>query len=516
MYIDYSNWDRYDYKVSALKLDPHNPRIGQNQNLNQTQIVKFLIDNFKAYEPAKKIAREGYMVNESPIVTLESNKKIVVEGNRRVAALKIIENPSKFLSNVKAKTIEQLKIKNNIKNGQKVTCIIAPNRIMTSAIIYTRHKGEVVQRWKSGDQYTFVANLHYDAGMSINDISEELSENRSDILKPLKAYNLWQDVKEAFKTEKNTDRDISDFDITNLERFYDFKEGRELLGIEFTSDGAVSLNIDKKEFHKRLIAVIEYIDQSENFSREFNKTEDKISVIEKIKNANDFDYGSKNANQEKSSSQKKEKDTKKEKSKNNHRKRRGRKRIEKIIDPDYNPDIGDDKLHDLFEELKNTRTEHVNTFAILLRTYLEQLLFYYIQEKALVDDLNDHVSNKSVEKRKRQLEKDLFKNFFEKKLKVSLSTSDKDNIYNIIGVKRKSKNDFFLTLQPMLEFTISRLLEGQMSPERLLVVKSEIQDSKNKTNLTIHNYYYHTNKDKNKTMWKHFKHLIDYIVDDLD
>ena len=57
MYIDYSAWESFEYKVSTLQLDINNPRIRySNENLNQTQIMKLLIENEKIYDLAKKIS----------------------------------------------------------------------------------------------------------------------------------------------------------------------------------------------------------------------------------------------------------------------------------------------------------------------------------------------------------------------------------------------------------------------------------------------------------------------------
>ena len=58
MYIDYSSWESFEYKISTLQLDVNNPRIRySNINLNQTQIMKLLIENEKIYELAKKISQ---------------------------------------------------------------------------------------------------------------------------------------------------------------------------------------------------------------------------------------------------------------------------------------------------------------------------------------------------------------------------------------------------------------------------------------------------------------------------
>ena len=50
MYIDYSSWETFEYSLKSLHLDLNNPRIKyRGIPLNQTQIMKFLIENEKVY-----------------------------------------------------------------------------------------------------------------------------------------------------------------------------------------------------------------------------------------------------------------------------------------------------------------------------------------------------------------------------------------------------------------------------------------------------------------------------------
>ena len=51
MYIDYSTWETFEYKVSSLQLDINNPRIRyMGDNLNQIQVLKILLEKEKIYE----------------------------------------------------------------------------------------------------------------------------------------------------------------------------------------------------------------------------------------------------------------------------------------------------------------------------------------------------------------------------------------------------------------------------------------------------------------------------------
>lgn len=91
MYIDYSTWETFEYKVSSLQLDINNPRIRyMGDNLNQIQVLKILLEKEKIYELAKKISEEGFFVGEEPIICIENNKKVVLV--RIISRLMIIKS----------------------------------------------------------------------------------------------------------------------------------------------------------------------------------------------------------------------------------------------------------------------------------------------------------------------------------------------------------------------------------------------------------------------------------------
>lgn len=291
MYIDYSKWETFSYSLNTLRLDLNNPRIRyRGTDLNQSQILQYLIDYEKVYELAKKISEEGYFVGEEPIICIENDKKIVLEGNRRTAALKLLQDPNKFLSKTKAKTLLTNIKTNGFPVNRKLKCYIAPNRLLANPIIYERHQGNSLEKWKTGNQYTFVAEMFYEDGLTIEEICRVLNEKKSKILKPLKAYNLFIEGKKTLKMIEDISIDISDFDITNLERFYTFEDARKLIGVEFNDNtGGLLINLPEEEFRKRLAVVFKMLMDSENFSRKFNNTEDKKKLISGLKVNPDFD-----------------------------------------------------------------------------------------------------------------------------------------------------------------------------------------------------------------------------------
>lgn len=509
MYIEYDTWEYYDYSINSLHLDLSNPRLKyRNVKLNQTEIIKFLIQYENVYDLAKKISEEGYFVGEEPIICIEGEKKIVLEGNRRVAALKILQDPNKYLSSIRSKTLQKNILENNIKTDRKIRCYIAPNRILANPIIYERHKGESLQKWKTGNQYAFVADMYYDDGLSISDIASVLNETTSKILRPLKAYNLFIEAKDILEREEGLIIEIDNFDFTNLERFYLYEEGRKLLGIDFnTENGELIINIPKEEFNKRLIIIFKKIIDAERFSRDFNKEDDKKAFIEDLKANYNFDFSVSNneANVQSKSSQQK---TNLDEQKNNvtTRKKKRKKRstfFDRIIPNDVEIIFNNDKLDSLFEELKTMPNEKYYAFAILLRTYLEQSLYYYLKTNQLFDNLSKKTNEAAIEEIRKKV------NYLIQYVKNTHDINEEINQEQIMNILRfnSSKDYSNASLKIMLDYLSNNELQKYFDVQQTKNLKNYLTRIKDDLDLAVHNIETYIDLSHNKRAWSHLQPL---------
>lgn len=79
--------------VSSLTLDPANVRI-RAVTVDETAILNYLYLNDDVDDLAHGILRDGYIDNEIPVVIKTTMGYTVMEGNRRVSALKGLLNPA--------------------------------------------------------------------------------------------------------------------------------------------------------------------------------------------------------------------------------------------------------------------------------------------------------------------------------------------------------------------------------------------------------------------------------------
>ncbi len=82
-------------ETQFLDFDPNNPRLIEQglKKPTDAQIVQALADNADLSEIVQSIAANGYIDIEPLIVQRDKNRFVVLEGNRRLAAIRVIQNP---------------------------------------------------------------------------------------------------------------------------------------------------------------------------------------------------------------------------------------------------------------------------------------------------------------------------------------------------------------------------------------------------------------------------------------
>src|SRR5712664_4056730 len=127
-----TEWHTKPMAVNALQLDAKNPRLGREKfSRAPRDIIQYLFDHDKAAEVAESIATRGFFPNEPLLAIREGNHLIVVEGNRRLAALKALKEPG-LLSGSVQKQVERFARRIlDINSIAKVPVTLAPDRRST-------------------------------------------------------------------------------------------------------------------------------------------------------------------------------------------------------------------------------------------------------------------------------------------------------------------------------------------------------------------------------------------------
>jgi len=282
--IDYSKWTERKEKVSNLLIDQINPRFSHTKGkLSQNELINEMIENYKIYDLAKSIS-EGYFPDKNIIVVKENNKLVVLEGNRRVSALKTLIYPDLVIGSEKNK-IKKLSDQVEKSYIKKINIIVAPSREAANPIIFKEHTENTTMKWSRIMQAEFYVR-QLNSMMTPDKLAQEYHQKKTDINKVMKLYcmyNIATAIKYDTEDIERIVRDKQNFNASTLERIYDSKKMRDFLGITFDNLGSVHGQKDKLSFEKAYKKIITDIVQDTINTRKLNSEKDFAKYLNKIK-----------------------------------------------------------------------------------------------------------------------------------------------------------------------------------------------------------------------------------------
>ena len=389
---DYSLWSRKKIAVTTLQLDTLNPRLPlAKQNLTQNEVITELVKHDNVYALAQNIASAGYFSFEPLVVVKEKHGTVVLEGNRRLAALKLLLNPE-LASGTEVKKFRTLSEKIH-PPITKIDVVVAPNRTQAYSYIRSRHIGNgAVEKWTPIQQARFYAD-RLEAGTPIEVIAQEDSLNSSEVLKLLridKLYALARSMELPDSVRQKVD-DPRKFPITTVERLADSPDFRKALGLEQDKNDIFRITLSPDEFKKGYSRVISDVARGKVTSRKHNSNLEIKKYVQTL-------------GPDKPNLRKKDNVTADDiiNSGVPQPLRKTRKKVKKkksttvgksILPKELKCTLDDDRVHDIFKELKGLSVAtYPNADAILLRSLLEMSMYRYLLDRNLLKDVKTHVT----------------------------------------------------------------------------------------------------------------------------
>ena len=248
---DFKSWPIRSLSVTSLRLDPQNPRITADlQNPSQADLIRELVMHDEVYDLASKIADQGFYPTDALIVVKEGGHTFVVEGNRRLAALKLLLNPKLAPPDLQNKFSRLA----GVVAGGRVTAVrvaIAPSREAAVPLLMSRHTGTEIVKWESVMQARLYESLMR-RGMTIPELAKACGGTENDVMRYLRTHKLYRMAKTL-----DLSQDVADivanprsFKVTNLTRLTESQRVRDFLGLEYDEAEVFRVNIAADEFRK--------------------------------------------------------------------------------------------------------------------------------------------------------------------------------------------------------------------------------------------------------------------------
>jgi hypothetical protein len=228
-------WPIEDVRLDELDLDLRNVRI-PIEGLDEAAIAAYLVESEDLLGLAGDILRDSYIDNEIPVVAVEQGRYVVLEGNRRIAALKAISNPS--LLGRSAGRLERLMQRYpDAEIPTQVRVMVAPSREAAQPLLARLHTSNPKRSWIREQQALFFhAQL---ATLSPAELKARYPTDANQITRFLRMGEM----RKVIRGLRYDDKDLEEFvksgqlSISSLEYAYAKPKIQQALGMVFNKDG---------------------------------------------------------------------------------------------------------------------------------------------------------------------------------------------------------------------------------------------------------------------------------------
>ncbi|MCC7291279.1 MAG: ParB-like nuclease domain-containing protein [Phycisphaerales bacterium] len=172
--------DAVDIPVEKLLLDPQNPRLvehGVEEGASQATLVRSLWTMMAVQEVALSIAHNGFFRHEPLIVEKRAEKYVVLEGNRRLAAVRILLD-DELRQRLKATDLPNID-RTRRKSLATLPCVVTTRRDVWQYLGFKHVNGPAT--WGSYSKAQYVAQIHNEYGVPLDDIAEQIGDTHSTV-----------------------------------------------------------------------------------------------------------------------------------------------------------------------------------------------------------------------------------------------------------------------------------------------------------------------------------------------
>ncbi|WP_103663511.1 ParB N-terminal domain-containing protein [Microbacterium sp. CJ77] len=190
-------------RVDELTLDTRNPRLVTAAAPSQKSLLRQLYEQESLDELAQSFVDNGYFAEEPLVVVKENGEWVVVEGNRRLATLKLLLDES-LRADLKVDGWPELSIAQRDRIVE-VPCVKYDNREEVFPFLGFRHITGA-KKWAPFQKARFIAQL-IDAGRSLDEVEDLIGDNSQTVKKLYQDYIVFNQIKTELDMPERPIRD---------------------------------------------------------------------------------------------------------------------------------------------------------------------------------------------------------------------------------------------------------------------------------------------------------------------
>ena len=196
--------ERYDeVPLEHLRLDPENPRLPREQDWaskSEGELLREFVRRYNLVELARSIADKGFTPRHAEALLVvedppNSHRHVVVEGNRRLATLKLLLDEAHRREAGTSSEWEALAQQARAWDLDSVPVIVYPDRDALNDYVGFRHITGP-QPWRPEAKARFIARL-LESGSSIGEVARRIGSNHRAVRRFAEAHAIFAQAIDA-------------------------------------------------------------------------------------------------------------------------------------------------------------------------------------------------------------------------------------------------------------------------------------------------------------------------------
>jgi hypothetical protein len=248
---------KYEFRtinIVRLKLDEQNPRIPKSireSKPTEQQLIEYMLLDASLIELMLAIGQNGYFPGEQLLVVLDTtdNKYRVIEGNRRLSAVKLLNNPE--LATVQKSKVQQV-IKETTERPTEIPCLIFDNEQEIHKYLGFKHITGI-KEWRSLEKARYLYGLKESLFsdkiilQSARDIAKMIGSRMDYVRRILVGYEVYRMIEdEDFYKIRNLDD--TTFYFNYIMDSLSYPNIRNFIGVDFDANQPIKyLSADNLE-----------------------------------------------------------------------------------------------------------------------------------------------------------------------------------------------------------------------------------------------------------------------------
>ncbi|MDE0449597.1 MAG: hypothetical protein OXH96_23245 [Spirochaetaceae bacterium] len=221
--------------VDHLNFDRHSARLvefGVTPKTTDEEMIQLLWDTMDIHELVLSISAGGFFRYERLVVAREAGNNIVIEGNRRLAAVRVLLEPGIVDSG--QVTIPKLS-RDARESLNELPVLIGTRRDSSHHLGFKHINGPA--KWGSYAKSRYIADVHRKYDVPLGDIARQIGDNHGTVQRLYRALMVLEQA-ERLRVFDRSDRYYSFFSFSLLVFAVDCPEIREFIGLQSADDEA--------------------------------------------------------------------------------------------------------------------------------------------------------------------------------------------------------------------------------------------------------------------------------------